>query len=349
MHPAVDSLFLALEDGPFREAYQPGRKILFLRAELHPALAQLDPANLHCVQSFRPDYDLLTAAGLPATATAPTDKKFDTVLYLATRQHDENEANLALALELLNPGGLLITAQHNNFGAKRLEKDCRALLGGQPVSTFSKNHCRVVQLQKTPAIVPDVAATYASHGRAKLVEGTQLQAAPGMFSWQKVDRGSALLAEHLPADLAGRGADLGCGWGYLSYQVLTRSAQQVTHLTLLDAEQLALDMAQQNLAAVAGHTELVYLWADMAHPPALGPRLEKYDFVLCNPPQHNLTTGDRALPAQFVAKAHHILARKGRLLLVTNRQIAVEKELQKFHQCEVLAEAGDYKIFQATK
>ncbi|MGS8570825.1 methyltransferase, partial [Salmonella enterica subsp. enterica serovar Braenderup] len=45
---------------------------------------------------------------------------------------------------------------------------------------------------------------------------------PGLFAWDRVDTASALLAEHLPADLAGRVADLGAGYGYLSAQLIAR-------------------------------------------------------------------------------------------------------------------------------
>ena len=48
---------------------------------------------------------------------------------------------------------------------------------------------------------------------------------PGVFAWDRIDPASALLAKHLPADLAGRGADLGAGWGYLATEVLARAPE----------------------------------------------------------------------------------------------------------------------------
>ncbi len=39
---------------------------------------------------------------------------------------------------------------------------------------------------------------------------------PGVFAWDRIDPASALLAEHLPADLAGRAADLGAGYGFVA-------------------------------------------------------------------------------------------------------------------------------------
>ena len=67
---------------------------------------------------------------------------------------------------------------------------------------------------------------------------------PGIFSWDRIDDGSALLARHLPDDLAGHVADFGCGWGYLARQMLQPA---VTHIDLIDAEHLALDAARANI------------------------------------------------------------------------------------------------------
>ena len=58
---------------------------------------------------------------------------------------------------------------------------------------------------------------------------------------------ASTLAEHLPADLAGRAADLGAGYGYLSRELLER-CPKITALDLYEAEQRALALAELNLA-----------------------------------------------------------------------------------------------------
>ena len=74
---------------------------------------------------------------------------------------------------------------------------------------------------------------------------------PGIFSWDRIDDGSALLARHLPDDLSGAVADFGCGWGYLSREVLARARWASTRLDLIDAEYRALEAARANLAGSA--------------------------------------------------------------------------------------------------
>ena len=52
-----------------------------------------------------------------------------------------------------------------------------------------------------------------------LVDG-RFETAPGMFSHDRIDPGSRLLAETLPADLSGKVADFCAGWGYLSAELI---------------------------------------------------------------------------------------------------------------------------------
>ena len=47
-----------------------------------------------------------------------------------------------------------------------------------------------------------------------LVDG-RFRTAPGMFSHDRIDAGSRLLAECLPETAKGAAADFGAGWGYL--------------------------------------------------------------------------------------------------------------------------------------
>ena len=70
---------------------------------------------------------------------------------------------------------------------------------------------------------------------------------PGIYGWQKIDRGSALLIEQLSDVLASmarapkRLADLGCGYGYLSIM----AAQQLPDCQWLMTDNNDLHMFRQ--------------------------------------------------------------------------------------------------------
>ncbi|HCX09022.1 MAG TPA: 16S rRNA methyltransferase, partial [Hyphomonas sp.] len=70
---------------------------------------------------------------------------------------------------------------------------------------------------------------------------------PGLFSWNRIDAGSELLACSVPENIRGRGADFGGGQGFLSREIL-QHCRHVEHMTLLEAEHRALPCIAQTLS-----------------------------------------------------------------------------------------------------
>ena len=343
MHPALDSLFLALE-APFSHILDDGgKRICFLRAELHPAMAEVFAEHtLTCEQPFKPDYNLLARAGLDAHAQLEGAEKVDCVLYLATRNREENSYNLARAISMLKPGGKLVAAQHNKLGAGQLEKDMKALVGN--IEVFSKKHARVLLAEKGDNINTDTLNTYLAHGKPFKVQGTGLHTKAGLFSWKKVDHGSQMLVDIIDQeDLHGIGADFGAGWGFLAQRAL-KMGPRIAELHLFEADKNALDMCMHNLSSTK--TKLVPHWADLAHDPIE----DQFDFIITNPPQHDITNQSTALPLQLTDRAAKCLKPGGVMWLVTNRQVPVERVLeQHFSKVVDLAEDKHYKIFRVVK
>ncbi|KAG1713813.1 Ribosomal RNA small subunit methyltransferase C [Nymphon striatum] len=161
--------------------------------------------------------------------------------------------------------------------------------------------------------------------------------AAGVFSEAKIDVGSALLATHLE-DLKGDVADLGAGWGYLSREILTQDG--VTSLDMIEAEKTALDCAVIN----TNDPRATPIWGDaLDHKGA-------YDVVVSNPPFHTSRDGNPDLGRGFIATAARILKPRGQLLMVANRHLPYEGELDtKFGHIEELSGSGAFKIFRASR
>jgi len=161
---------------------------------------------------------------------------------------------------------------------------------------------------------------------------------PGLFSWNRVDAGSALLTTHLP-QLQGTGADLGCGIGYLARTILT--SPRVTHLTLIDIDRRAVAMAQKNIDTA--HTTT--LWADIRTL-----TLRELDFIVSNPPFHEGGVEDQTLGQQFIQRAAAMLRAGGVLWLVANRHLPYEAIMKPlFHTITPHAERDGFKIYEAVK
>jgi 16S rRNA (guanine1207-N2)-methyltransferase len=167
---------------------------------------------------------------------------------------------------------------------------------------------------------------------------------PGLFAWDRIDAGSALLAEHLPHDLRGRAADLGAGYGFLSTELLAKNPGIVA-LDLYEAEARALELARGNLAAHAARVELAFHWHDVAQG-----LLARYDAIVSNPPFHVGRADLPELGRAFILAAAAALRPGGRFWLVANRHLAYEAALaQHFAQVRTVAMRDGFKVIEAVK
>lgn len=340
--PALDSLFLPFSNRALR---WPEGPVLFLRAREGAAMRQFPLAQLVCEQSYKPFADELARGGLQVIADASaSETRYPLVLVLPPRQREEARALFARAVALAAPGGIVVASITNNEGAKSGEADLKQLagLGG----SLTKHHCRVFWTR--PLDGTHDAALHAQWSKLDaprpILDG-RFTSRPGVFAWDRIDPASAFLVEHLPANLAGKGADLGAGYGYLSAEILSRSAM-VTSLDLYEAEARALDLAKRNLAAFEAQATLGYRWHDVTTGvPA------QYDFIVSNPPFHTQSRADRPdVGRRFIAVAAESLKPGGRLFLVANRHLPYEAVLNaSFGQVRVAGERDGFKVIEAVK
>ncbi|MGH7011245.1 MAG: class I SAM-dependent methyltransferase, partial [Caulobacteraceae bacterium] len=163
---------------------------------------------------------------------------------------------------------------------------------------------------------------------------------PGLFSWDRIDAGSALLLERL-SDCKGRGADLGCGIGVVSRALLESSG--VTQLLLIDIDRRAIAMAKRNI----DDPRAVFLHADALQPKVLPQDL---DFVAINPPRRVGGTADRSLALDLLFAAIRALRPGGRLLTVVERTLACESAIQaRVSLLRPATREGGYKLLEAVK
>ncbi|MBI1362986.1 MAG: methyltransferase [Proteobacteria bacterium] len=308
---------------------------LFLRAQPHPALTA---GQWSCYQPFKPLADKLLALGLSTSTHLGEVPTAPHMALMGSRQKEENRILLAHAARHLPDGGTLSAILPNDLGAKTLENDIKALFG-QAVSA-SKHHARRITTTRTNQTDLKLAAEWAALATAG-DHGSGFITAPGMFSWRKVDAGSALLAKHLPTNLSGKLADLCAGWGYLTFEAL-KNNPAISSADLYEAEHLALDCARLNLNGAA--IPVAYHWADVTALPAK----RQYDVIVCNPPVHDLHDGDVELGQRVVMQALAMGNPRSRIYIVANRRLPYEALLnQKCRRVTVLAEENGYKVLEA--
>ena len=301
LSPRDARLDLALDAGLLPEA---GRIAVF-RATADDWFAPLDPARLHILTGFRPDFDTLAARGLTC-ATAP-DGPYAAAVVCLPRARDAARDLIAQACAATD-GPVLVDGQKTD-GVDALLRECRARADvSDPVVV--KAHGKLF------AIAPGADM---ADWRARPTEvAPGFVTLPGVFSADGIDTGSAALAAALPEKLPARMADLGAGWGWLSAQVLARDG--VETLDLIEAEATALECGRANIDDPRARG----VWADATrHAPDAA-----YDAIVMNPPFHTSRAGDPALGLAFIAAAARILRPQGTLWMVANRHLPYAPALE---------------------
>ncbi len=318
----------ALRDGDLVLPAQ-GR-VLVLRAD--PDMAQSLPLDrCDVLHGFAPDHAAWARAGAAMIQVPSTG--YSAAFVACPRGRDHAKRLVAEALGSVSTGGLLLVDGQKTDGIEPLLKALKTHMSC--VEVLAKAHGKLAWLSR-PDVVPDAIAAWGTLA-PRAPEGWVT--APGVFSAEAIDAGSALLADTLPS-LKGRVCDLGAGWGYLSRGIL--EVPKVSSLDLVEAEQAALEAARQNI----NDPRAAFHWADARN---FGTP-QAYDFVVTNPPFHTGRAADPALGQAFLARGAVLLKRSGTLALVANRHLPYERVLSdQFGDVQTVALSGGYKVIHATR
>src|SRR3990167_4029293 len=239
----------------------------------------------------------------------------------------ERRYAMALSLRALSPQGRLTIAAPKDKGGSRLRR-----------GVGSRRPHRICVARKPAA--PQGLDLAIADGAPRFHEGLGAWTQPGVFSWDRVDPGTALLAKTM-GPLAGKGADFGAGIGFLAKAALASS--KLESLLLIDSDRRAVEAARRNIE----DPRATILWGDV-RTAAIEPG--SLDFVIMNPPFHDGGAEDKQLGQAFIRRAADVLRRSGTLWLVANRHLPYEKVLAEvFKTAPSRADTCGYKVFEARK
>jgi len=330
------TLFYPFESGAL--AAPEAGHLLFLGAEPGFRLPEGFGAEMNLVQGFRPHFRALKATRHQVTPT-PEGAGFDGALVLAGRHRGQNEAWIAEAVERVVPGGLILVAGSSDDGIASLRKRVAKLVDVE--ASLPKYHGVAFWFRRPGEATSIVDALRPGPIQ---VEG-RFATAPGMFSHDRIDAASRLLAQCLPESAKGAAADFGAGWGYLSAQ-LAEHTQGLAAIELYEADYESLEAARRNLAALPQPPAFGFFWHDL-----VGEKVERrYDLIVMNPPFHQGRAAEPGIGQTMIKAASSALKPGGQLLMVANRGLPYDQVLKgSFKDVRELRNESGFRVFAARK
>ncbi len=328
MDPVTKTLF-----APFEPLYGEG---VFAGARLHPDL----PHGMVLQQGFKSRARELEAEGFSVVSDLPARGEFSHGFVLLPKNVDEAKYDVARVLKILNDVGVIAIAGANDAGGKRA-KGILERFGVEDIREHSANHARVAWGVKRDE--NDTVKEALDKGAPRMVSETGFVSQPGLFAWNKIDKGSEILAACLPNDLRGAGADFGCGYGFLSRHVL-QACENVRSFSCIDADYRAVQACRKNLEGA--EKQLRYFWEDLTRAPSV----RDLDFIVMNPPFHEGKKTDADIGKKFIETARDSLRHGGQLWMVANANLPYEDNARAlFSSCQKITEKDGFKVFRAVR
>ncbi|AIR89493.1 class I SAM-dependent methyltransferase [Pseudomonas cremoricolorata] len=260
------------------------------------------------------------------------------VIFLPKSRELANYLLTALASRLA--GKALFLVGEKRGGIEGAAKQLKAL--GHARKLDSARHCQLWQVSIEQAPPAPVLTDLAQRFELALEEGPlQVVSLPGVFSHGRLDRGTALLLQHLDQLPTGKVLDFGCGAGVLGAIVKRRYPQ--SEVTLLDVDAFA--VASSRLTLAANGLQGVVLSGD-----GIDAAPVELDVILSNPPFHTGVHTDYRAVENLLAKSREHLRNGGEMRLVANTFLRYKPLIEAaLGNCEMRVEDQGFRIYQARR
>lgn len=341
MDNVLNALFYALSASGLatRTAVGP---TAFLGGRYHPFLEAFKKDALVIQQFYKPAATDLEGKGFFSKPDiAGGEDGFSVIVAALPKNMTEARHVLAKGVMMLREGGSLVCAAGNKAGGARL-KGILEEFSLNDIGDASKNKARSAWGERGKIFSPAVLQAVREGAPQRILSGSYISC-PGLFSWNEIDKGSEILASLLPPELPGRGADFGCGYGYLSRRVAQHCAG-VERIFCVDADWRAIEACRMNME---GFNNAEFMWEDLTKPLSA---LKNLDWIVMNPPYHEGKSADPSIGRAFIATAADSLKPGGYLWMVANRGLAYERQLERLYKkVEKKIEAKGFKVYCAVK
>ncbi|MFT6913871.1 MAG: 16S rRNA (guanine1207-N2)-methyltransferase [Motiliproteus sp.] len=274
------------------------------------------------------------------------DASLDRVYYRISKEKAVVHHIINQAWRVLKPGGELLLLGARQEGTKTYYDKARKLFGQGELDKLGKGDFAGILTRGTQATDdPSLRLDDRDYSQLRPIADDFISK-PGLFGWDKLDQGSAFLADHL-AELwprlstpQPRVLDLGCGYGYLAARAHEQGAASVV-ATDNNAAALLACQANFDRLGISGQVLADNCGASLD---------ERFDLLLCNPPFHQGFALEGELTERFVSTAARLTAFDGVALFVVNQFIPLERKAQGlFAEIDTFADNGSFKLVRLAR
>ncbi|MCQ4258532.1 class I SAM-dependent methyltransferase [Stutzerimonas stutzeri] len=264
---------------------------------------------------------------------------FDTAVLFLPKSRELTEYLLnALAARLA--GGLLYLVGEKRAGIERAARQLAPFGGARKLD--SARHCQLwqVRVTNTPE-VPNL-EQLAQRFELELSDGPlQIVSLPGVFSHGRLDRGTALLLDHLNELLPGRLLDFGCGAGIIGASLKRRYPE--SEVVMLDVDAFAVESSRMTLLANQLQAEVIAGDGIDAAPGDCAA-------IVSNPPFHQGVHTHYEASETLLQRAATHLRPGGELRLVANTFLKYPPLIEAhLGRCETMISADGFRIYRAQR
>lgn len=167
-----------------------------------------------------------------------------------------------------------------------------------------------------------------------------------VFSRSGLDIGARLFLKHLPENVEGEMADLGCGNGVIGLTLLAQNPQ--ARVLFTDESHMA--VASSRLNVEHNMPDALERSEFTVNNGLAGTEHDRFDVILCNPPFHQQSTITDHIAWEMFHDARRGLKYGGELIVVGNRHLDYFRKLKKiFGNCSNVGASGKFAVLKAVK